>query len=211
MFIDAWNPRAAAPLCGRQGWRALVFAAAFGAPSLAHADVLQIAADGNVTIFDKPAVFTADDTRPIDVVAPRQPSAHANANVAMRTHFERAGAAAGVSADLIEAVAWAESRFQQSARSRAGAIGVMQLMPETATQMGVDPADAAQNIGGGANYLRAMLDRFNGDVALALAAYNAGPAAVERSHAATAYRETKNYVAAVMDRLADRALEETPQ
>ena len=81
---------------------------------------------------------------------------------------------------LLEAVAWAESRFNTAARSPTGAIGVMQLMPGTAAELGVDPTDATANIHGGARYLRQMLVLFDGDIERALAAYNAGPAAVQR-------------------------------
>lgn len=206
MFIDAGNPDTLALLCARHGWRALMFAAMLAAPSVARADVLQINPNGGVTVYDRPAIFTADETSAIDSPA-RADRIHANAS--MRERFEQAGAASDLSPELIEAVAWAESRFHQSARSRAGAIGVMQLMPGTAAQLRVDPTDAEQNISGGGAYLRAMLDQFGGDVALALSAYNAGPAAVEHRHAASAYGETRTYVAAVMDRLADQAIEET--
>ena len=208
MFTDAGNLNTIAMLCAKQGWRALILAAAFQVPSVAFADVLQIDPNGGVTVYDKPAIFTADSARPL---ASPATAAGADVDAAMRAHFQAAGAASDVSPALLEAVAWAESRFRQSARSPAGAIGVMQLMPETAAQLRVDPADAKQNISGGGAYLRAMLDRFGGDVSLALAAYNAGPDAVERRHAASSYAETRSYVAEVMDRLADQALEEPVQ
>lgn len=78
----------------------------------------------------------------------------------------------------------------------------MQLMPATAAQLGVDPQDPAQNIHGGARYLRQMLVEFDGDIELALAAYNAGPQAVRRFGGVPPYRETRAYVAAVLDYMA---------
>lgn len=105
----------------------------------------------------------------------------------------------GVSPDLVRAVAIAESDMNQNEISDAGAIGVMQLMPETAAALGVNPYDEKQNIEGGAIYLRQMLDKFNGNVSHALAAYNAGPGAVQRYGGVPPYRETQNYVGRIMD------------
>ncbi|MGA6925472.1 MAG: lytic transglycosylase domain-containing protein, partial [Desulfosarcina sp.] len=101
----------------------------------------------------------------------------------------------GLSEKLIESVIRAESGFRPDAVSPAGAQGLMQLMPATAKALGVnDPFDVQQNIDGGARYIRQMLDRFGGDVKLALAAYNAGPATVERYNGDVPYRETRTYV-----------------
>ncbi len=100
---------------------------------------------------------------------------------------------------LIESVIQAESNFQVNAVSPAGAQGLMQLMPTTAKELGVeDPFDVRQNIDGGACYLRRMLDRFGGDVRLALAAYNAGPGTVEKYNGNVPYRETQNYIERVL-------------
>jgi soluble lytic murein transglycosylase-like protein len=104
---------------------------------------------------------------------------------------------------LIEALVWQESRWQADARSPVGARGLAQLMPGTAKDLGVDPADPLSNLEGGARYLRQMLDRFDGDLEKALAAYNAGPGRVEQADGIPAIRETRSYVASVMGRLSD--------
>lgn len=104
-----------------------------------------------------------------------------------------------LSEKLIASVIRAESNFQVDAVSPAGAQGLMQLMPATAKELGVDdPFDVRQNIDGGAGYLRQMLDRFGGDVRLALAAYNAGPGTVEKYNGNVPYRETQNYIERVL-------------
>ena len=102
----------------------------------------------------------------------------------------------------MDAVAWQESRYNPRARSSAGAIGVMQLMPGTARQLGVtNPHDVRQNVAGGTAYLRAQLDRFGNNVPLALAAYNAGPGAVMKYGGIPPYRETQDYVWKIMRRM----------
>ena len=104
-----------------------------------------------------------------------------NGNIDLDAIFDVAGQSYNLSPDLIKAVAKVESNFRSEAVSRAGAMGIMQLMPGTARGLGVtDAFDPYQNIMGGAKYLRQMLDRFNGDLDLALAAYNAGPGTVNK-------------------------------
>lgn len=102
---------------------------------------------------------------------------------------------------FVASVMKAESAFQADAVSPKGAIGLMQLMPETARELGVDPHDPRQNADGGAQYLRQLLARYENDpdqVLLALAAYNAGPGAVEHWHGVPPYRETREYIRRVL-------------
>lgn len=110
----------------------------------------------------------------------------------------------GVDPNLALAVAKQESGYQQTGtgggtlKSSAGALGVMQLLPSTAAGLGVDPNDESQNIAGGVKLLSQLLQQFNGDVTKALAAYNAGPVAVQKYNGVPPYPETQNYVASIM-------------
>ena len=110
--------------------------------------------------------------------------------------IEQYASSHGVSADLVRAVIQAESGFNPRAVSSKGAMGLMQLMPATARELGVDdPFQPADNIRGGVTYLARLLARYDQNVELALAAYNAGPASVERyGNAVPPYRETRDYV-----------------
>lgn len=100
---------------------------------------------------------------------------------------------------LLVALVEAESAFDAGAVSRAGAMGLTQLMPSAAADQGVtDPFDPADNLRGGARHLRWLLDRFDGDLTLALAAYNAGPTTVDRCGGVPPYRETRSYIRRVL-------------
>jgi soluble lytic murein transglycosylase-like protein len=128
---------------------------------------------------------------------------HRESNIRERHKIEKsiqkAARKYNLSPGLIRGVIQAESNFRVNAVSRAGAQGLMQLMPATAKELGVTkPLDIDQNIDGGARYLRKMLDRFGGDVKLALAAYNAGPGTVRKYGGNVPYRETIQYVDRVL-------------
>ena len=180
---------------------ALIAGGAFAAP--ARAQVLELAGAGGVTVYDGPAVTTRGEVTPI---APPSPPAVIMRRAGARSPVVDAAAqAAALSPDLVEAVAWRESRGRAGLVSRAGALGEMQLMPGTARDLGVDPRDTRQNYRGGAAYLQGLLRRYHGDLQLALAAYNAGPRAVDRYKGVPPFPETQAYVAAVMDRLSRRA------
>lgn len=107
----------------------------------------------------------------------------------------------GVSSDLLAALVWQESRWHASAVSPKGATGLTQLMPATARALAVNAHDPADNLAGGAQYLRRMLDMFDGNVERALAAYNAGPARVLRANGIPAIAETRSYVSNILLRL----------
>jgi len=123
--------------------------------------------------------------------------------------FKKAASTYGVSEKLLKSVAKTESDFQVTAVSKAGAMGIMQLMPATAKELGVsDPFDPEQNIMGGAKLLAANIKEFGGDLKLALAAYNAGSGAVRKYDGVPPYEETQNYVKKIMaDLQSDAAID----
>ena len=144
--------------------------------------------DGELAIPDRDTkipddIYAADDAELVPVE-----------DLIMQTAVEQ-----GVDPQLVRAIAVAESDMNQDEISPVGAIGVMQLMPETAAALGVNPYDVNENVLGGTIYLKQMLDTFDGNVELAVAAYNAGPNAVKRYGGIPPYAETQNYVGRVMD------------
>ena len=113
-----------------------------------------------------------------------------------------AASRAGISSDLVRAVILQESAFDPCAVSSKGALGLMQLMPATARQLGVsNPFDPKQNVEAGAGLLRQLIDRYGGDLSLALSAYNAGPSRVDRAGGVPNITETTNYVRSVLANL----------
>jgi soluble lytic murein transglycosylase-like protein len=136
--------------------------------------------------------YTQDDS------PPPGPDSTAQAKT-IDDHIASASDVTGVDRDFVRSVIQHESSFDARAVSRKGAQGLMQLMPNTAKQLGVkDSFDPGANIQGGSQYLRDLLVRYNGDAAKALAAYNAGPGAVDRYKGVPPYSETRHYVARVI-------------
>ncbi len=170
-----------------------------GLAPAASAQVLSIGDDGAVTTYSRPQVFTNEGARPIQPPVPAQPARATPAEVAAA--IQESSSRHAVPAPVVEAVAWQESRYNQAAISPKGARGVMQLMPATAVTLGVDANDLRANIDGGVAYLAQQMRRY-GDLRLALAAYNAGPAAVDRYGDVPPYTETQTYVRAILGRLA---------
>ena len=192
------NPIAGAAAC-------LLLGTGFGLGALpAAAQVLSIGDEGAVTTYSGPMIHSSEGAQPIaPIVAETSAATPEEVAVAIRESAERHA----VPVPIVEAVAWQESRYNQAAVSPKGARGVMQLMPATASSLGVDPSDLKANIEGGAAYLAQQLRRFGGDVRLALAAYNAGPEAVARYGGVPPYAETQAYVRAILARLAATRIE----
>lgn len=161
----------------------------------AAAQVIEVAG-GEAVTYAGPVVWSAQGAQPIE--RPAAPEPAQTVDDAIRAASTRHA----VSPELVEAVAWQESRLNQKAISPKGARGVMQLMPATARELGVDADSLTGNVEGGAAYLARMMAEFDGDLVRALAAYNAGPGAVKRYGGVPPYAETQGYVAAILDRLA---------
>ena len=189
----------------------------------ARADVLEIGTDGEARWISGPNMLQVEsaglallDAAPLAEVpaeagivpdyaiadaarhAQAVPDAYAAKVAELSARFD-------LSPALIEALVWQESRWHANALSPVGARGLAQLMPGTAREMGVDPDDPYANLEGGARYLREQLDRFDGDLEKALAAYNAGPGRVIDAGGIPRIRETQTYVASIMGRLSNHS------
>lgn len=165
---------------------------ALNAAASARAQVIEIGDDGGTRVFSGPTRFVSGETDPDAVkgVTTRPDEVD---------QFERVARTEGVDVRLLRAMAWTESRGRMSAISPKGALGIMQLMPATAAELGVDPLDRDANITGGARYFARMMSRFQ-NVPLALAAYNAGPEAIRRWGGIPPYAETRSYVTSILSR-----------
>jgi soluble lytic murein transglycosylase-like protein len=127
------------------------------------------------------------------------PPCQALADTEVNALASQAGQSEGLAAELLRAVMRQESSFYPCAVSRRGAMGLMQLMPTTAAQFGVqDPFDPKENVGAGARFLKQLLARYGGDLALALGAYNAGPAKVDEAGGVPPLAETQDYVRKIL-------------
>jgi soluble lytic murein transglycosylase-like protein len=170
----------------------LYFAGKSGAAG--EANYMDVASDAVVRVEKVP-----DPPEEVAAISPAIAGSAVLSAEEMHVMLAHAGAAHHIDEDLLASVVRAESGGQVKAVSRTGAEGLMQLMPGTAKTLGV--ADAflpEQNIAGGTAYLDALLTRYHDNAALALAAYNAGPGAVDRYHGVPPYRETRMYVARVI-------------
>ena len=185
--------------------------AVFRHPALAAMLCLAMAAPCCAAVYevgDDGVLLRLDTVLPAPVVPTRlvrpQPGVSQRA-AAYQPTIVAAAARYDVSPALVHAIAHVESRFNPAALSPAGARGIMQLMPATARQLGVDAGDPGANIRGGTAYLRRLLNRYDGDIVCTIAAYNAGPGNVSKARCIPGFRETRLYVARVLDVLANAA------
>ncbi len=191
-------------------------------PLAASATVLDIGPNGAVVTIERPSLHLSPNpglAQPLEALTARRAAAGARGNhsqfkapqpVGERnsvvTALRSAAQSQKLDPILLESVAARESGLRQAAVSHKGAMGVMQLMPSTASMLGVNPRDLNGNVKGGAIYFRALLDRYGGDLTKALVAYNAGPERASRYGAAPPIRETRAYVDAILERLAQAAV-----
>lgn len=188
----------------------------------AKADVMEVNADGarwiagggtavaaelSANAAVQPLVEVPPEVYVPDIAVADHQAPHAHVPETYRQAVAALAARYDLSPALIEAMVWQESRWRPNAVSPVGARGLAQLMPGTARDLGVDPDDPFANLEGGARYLREQLDRFDGDLEKALAAYNAGPGRVQRAGGIPRIRETQIYVSAIMGRLSDHSRE----
>jgi soluble lytic murein transglycosylase-like protein len=184
---------------------------------MASARVIEVSAGGGILVRDGGGAavwqaFGRNDQDPASLPAAMVPSGSGpgmatvvNAVVVPERYAalnDVAAAAANISPALLAALVWQESRWNPHAISAKGAIGLAQLMPATAHDLGVDPHDPVANLTGGARYLRQLLDGFDGNIEKALAAYNSGAARVRRANGIPAIRETQAYVRSIVQRVA---------
>jgi soluble lytic murein transglycosylase-like protein len=180
------------------GDKVRLYLAGSGAASADDSNYLEVAADAIVRV-DAVAEVPPPPAKVKTPPTPASAASMAPTKEEMRQMLAHAGAAHNIDEDLLASVVRAESGGQVRAVSRTGARGLMQLMPGTASAMGVEDAfQPEQNIAGGTAYLDALLTRYHDNVALALAAYNAGPGAVDKYHGVPPYRETREYVVRVI-------------
>jgi hypothetical protein len=173
----------------------------FSSGSTTDVNYLDVATDAvaRVEVIPDPPPVAASPAPSNIAKKPIDPAPATLTQEEMRTMLAHAGERHNIDADLLASVVRAESGGQIKAVSRVGAQGLMQLMPKTAGELGVEDAFRPdENIAGGTTYLDLLLTRYHDNVALALAAYNAGPAAVDRYHGIPPYRETRAYVARVI-------------
>lgn len=171
-----------------------------------NAEVLEIRPDGAITTYSGPAIWSPSEVHSLPTQTAPLRSQTLGREQRVAEALFAAAARHSIGEPLLGAVAWRESHWKPDALSSKGARGIMQLMPGTAAALHASATDLDGNIDGGARYLVQLLQRFHGNVIWALAAYNAGPAAVIRYGGIPPYPETQKFVAAVLDRLADISL-----
>ncbi|MCR9142603.1 MAG: lytic transglycosylase domain-containing protein [bacterium] len=194
--IAGANGRAAALLNGPGQTAGAGTAAAGTAASQAEAEMVRNAANAA-------GVSGAAPLNPAGLQGDRaRPGAATGFAAELEAMIQQEASSQSVSPDLIRAVVQAESAGRPDARSKVGAVGLMQLMPGTARELGVDPTNPRENIRGGVKYLNQMAGKF-GDLDLALAAYNAGPGAVKKYGGVPPYRETIDYISKIRKSLGE--------
>lgn len=159
----------------------------------------QIARPINVDVDTKTRTINPFWTLPRTASSNQKPNINRSLPVKVRDLIDLTSEKLDLDPALVRAVAMTESSGNQGAVSRVGAVGVMQLMPGTARGLGVNPYDLEQNILGGAMYLKRQLDKYQGNIQFALAAYNAGPGAVDKYQGVPPFRETREYIARVIN------------